>query len=111
MTRNWAGTYDYAAPRIVPVSGEADVLRALAADDEPVHALGTRHSFTDLPDTTGTLLDLAGLEGGFVLGEGAGEGAGAGEVRVPAGTRYGVLAAWLDERGLALHNLGSLPHI
>ncbi|WP_214467600.1 D-arabinono-1,4-lactone oxidase [Microbacterium flavescens] len=103
MTRNWAGTYDYAAPRIVPVWSEADVLRELAGDSGPVHALGTRHSFTDLPDTAGTLLDLAGLEGGLALGDGT--------VRVAAGTRYGVLAAWLDERGLALHNLGSLPHI
>ena len=103
MTRNWAGTYDYTAPRIVPAWSEADVLRELAGTEGRVHALGTRHSFTDLPDTTGTLLDLAGLEGGFALGDGA--------VRVAAGTRYGVLAAWLEERGLALHNLGSLPHI
>ena len=103
MSHNWAGTYDYTAPRIVPVWSESDVMRELAAADGPVHALGTRHSFTDLPDTTGTLLDLSGLEGGFALDGGT--------VRVAAGTRYGVLAAWLDERGLALHNLGSLPHI
>lgn len=103
MTRNWAGTYDYAAPRIVAAWSEADVLRAVRADAGPMHALGTRHSFTDLPDSRGTLLDLAGLEGGFDLADGA--------VRVAAGTRYGVLAAWLEERGLALHNLGSLPHI
>lgn len=103
MSRNWAGTYDYAAPRIVPVSREADVLRALVAEPGPIHALGTRHSFTDLPDTAGTLLDLAGLEGVSALRDG--------EVRVAAGTRYGVLATWLEERGLALHNLGSLPHI
>jgi len=32
-------------------------------------------------------------------------------VDVAAGTRYGELALWLDERGYALHNLGSLPHI
>ncbi|MDY0908410.1 D-arabinono-1,4-lactone oxidase [Microbacterium sp. CFBP9034] len=102
MTRNWAGTYDYTAPRIVAAWSEADVIRAVAGDG-PVHALGTRHSFTDLPDTSGTLIDLAGLEGGFALRDG--------EVRVAAGTRYGVLATWLDERGLALHNLGSLPHI
>ena len=102
MTRNWAGTYDYTAPALVPVWNEGDVVRALAGTGR-VHALGTRHSFTDLPDTVGTLLDLSGLEGGFELGDGA--------VRVAAGTRYGVLAAWLDERGLALHNLGSLPHI
>ncbi len=102
MTRNWAGTHEYAAPRIVEVRTEDDVRRAMAGTGR-IHALGTRHSFTDLPDTTGTLLDLAGLEGGFDL---RGD-----EVRVAAGTRYGVLAAWLDERGRALPNLGSLPHI
>ena len=103
MTRNWAGTYSYGAPRIVPVTSEADAVRAVTGDSGPVHALGTRHSFTDLPDTRGTLLDVAGLERGFELRDGA--------VRVAAGTRYGVLAAWLEERELALHNLGSLPHI
>ncbi|MGA7148375.1 MAG: FAD-binding protein, partial [Microbacterium sp.] len=102
MTRNWAGTHEYAAPRIVEVRTEDDVRRAMTGTGR-IHALGTRHSFTDLPDTTGTLLDLAGLEGGFDL---RGD-----EVRVAAGTRYGVLAAWLDERGRALPNLGSLPHI
>lgn len=102
MTRNWAGTYEYAAPRIVPARSEADVRDALAGSG-PLHALGSRHSFTDLADTTGTLIDLVGLEGGFSLDDGT--------VRVAAGTRYGVLASWLDERGLALHNLGSLPHI
>jgi xylitol oxidase len=34
-----------------------------------------------------------------------------GTVTVGAGTRYGELAPWLEERGRALHNLGSLPHI
>ena len=32
-------------------------------------------------------------------------------VSVAAGTRYGVLASWLNVRGFALHNMGSLPHI
>ena len=32
-------------------------------------------------------------------------------VTVGAATPYGVLAAWLEGRGLALHNMGSLPHI
>ena len=104
MTQNWAGTYEYTAPRIVPVSTVRDVRRAIAAGG-PVHALGTRHSFTDLPDTTGTLLDLATLTDGFSLDTDAAT------VTVAAGTRYGELALWLDERGFALHNLGSLPHI
>jgi xylitol oxidase len=108
MRGNWAGTYEYTAPRIVAASTVEEVREAVAegvAGANRVHALGTRHSFTDLPDTTGTLIDLAGLDGGFVLDESART------VTVAAGTRYGVLALWLDERGWALHNLGSLPHI
>ncbi|KAA9108132.1 FAD-binding protein [Microbacterium rhizomatis] len=108
MSRNWAGTYEYTAPRIVAASTVDEVRSAVAAavaSGGRVHALGTRHSFTDLPDTNGTLIDLAGLEGGLALDEEART------VTVAAGTRYGVLALWLEERGWALHNLGSLPHI
>ena len=104
MSKNWAGTYEYAAPRIVTAATVEEVQRAMATRGR-VHALGTRHSFTDLPDTTGTLIDLASLTGGFALD------ADASTVTVAAGTRYGELALWLDERGQALHNLGSLPHI
>lgn len=104
MPQNWAGSHEYAAPRIVSAA-TVDGVRAAVADGGPVHALGTRHSFTDLPDTTGTLIDVAGLEGGFSLD------ADAGTVDVAGGTRYGVLAQWLDAQGFALHNLGSLPHI
>jgi xylitol oxidase len=32
-------------------------------------------------------------------------------VTITGGTTYGVVAAWLEQRGLALHNMGSLPHI
>jgi len=104
MPQNWAGTHQYTAPRIV-TAATVDEVRAAVAGRGPVHALGTRHSFTDLPDTSGTLIDLAGLSGGFSLD------AEASTVDVAAGTRYGELALWLDERGYALHNLGSLPHI
>lgn len=104
MTRNWAGTYEYAAPRIVEAATVDDVRRAVAQPGR-VRALGTRHSFTDLPDTTGTLVDVTGFAPSFELDEAAGT------VTVPAGVRYGVLAVWLDERGWALRNMGSLPHI
>ncbi len=104
MTRNWAGTHEFTAPKIVTASTVEEVQRVIAGGGR-VHALGTRHSFTDLPDTTGTLVDLAGLTGGFALDTDAST------VDVAAGTRYGELALWLDERGYALHNLGSLPHI
>jgi xylitol oxidase len=104
MPRNWAGTYEYRAPRVVEASTVEDVQR-IVREGGRVHALGTRHSFTDLPDTDGTLVDVSGLTGQFDLDEAART------VTVAAGTRYGIVARALDERGWALHNLGSLPHI
>lgn len=102
--QNWAGTYAYAAPRIERVASVDDVVRLVRAGG-PVHALGTRHSFTDLPDTTGTLIDMAALSGVLEID------AGAMTARVAAGTRYGIVASALDEQGLAFRNMGSLPHI
>lgn len=104
MTRNWAGTYSYTAPRI-ETPETVDALRALVAAPGRVRALGTRHSFTDLPDTAGTLVDVTALPAEFALDEAQRT------VTVAAGIRYGELAAWLDERGWALSNMGSLPHI
>lgn len=104
MTRNWAGTYEYTAPRIVAATSVDDIRRVLAAPGR-VRALGTRHSFTDLPDTTGTLVDVTGLPAEIELDEQ--ECA----VTVAAGIRYGDLATRLEERGWALRNMGSLPHI
>lgn len=104
MPRNWAGTYEYVAPRIVEASTVEDVQR-IVREGGRVHALGTRHSFTDLPDTDGTLVDVSGLTSRFDLDEDART------VTVAAGTRYGIVAKALDARGWALHNLGSLPHI
>ena len=49
MERNWAGTHEYTAPRIEASTVE-EVHRIVRAGGR-VHALGTRHSFTDLPDT------------------------------------------------------------
>lgn len=61
MERNWAGTYTYGG-RIEKASTIADVQRIVGAGGAggAVHALGTRHSFTDLPDTDGALIDLSG---------------------------------------------------
>lgn len=104
MPRNWAGTYEYRSPNIVEASTVEEVQRIVRGGGR-VHALGTRHSFHDLPDTDGTLIDVSGLVGEFELDEEART------VTVSAGTRYGIVARALDERGWALHNLGSLPHI
>jgi len=102
MTDNWAQSYTYRASSIEqPTTVEA--VQELVARAPHVRALGTRHSFTALADSSGILVNLAKLdlephiEGSTVV--------------VPGGMRYGELAAWLHERGFALHNLASLPHI
>ena len=102
--RNWSGTYTYAAGRILAPRTVDDV-REIVASGEPVRALGTRHTFNDLPDTTGSLVHLGGLDPAFDID------CEAMTVSVSAGVRYGELAAYVQSQGYALHNLGSLPHI
>jgi alditol oxidase len=100
----WAGTHVFSAPALVEATTVDEVRRVVAAGG-PVRALGTRHSFSDLADTDGTLVTVTGILADPVLDETRRE------VTVGAGTPYGVLARWLEEHGWALHNLGSLPHI
>ncbi|WP_297081669.1 D-arabinono-1,4-lactone oxidase [uncultured Demequina sp.] len=101
----WAGTHTFGAARLVEATSIAEVQAAVAGTDGPVRALGTRHSFNDLADTSGTLVTVTGIAADAVLD------ADARTVTVGGGVRYGVLAGWLEERGWALHNMGSLPHI
>ena len=104
MITTWAGTHVFAAPALVEARSIDEVREAVAAGG-PLRALGTRHSFHDLADTDGTLVTATGIPADPVLDEERRQ------VTVGAGTRYGVLARWLEDRGWALHNLGSLPHI
>ena len=55
--RNWAGNYTYRA-RAVLRPRSVDELQALVATQDRIRALGTRHSFTDIADTDGTLVSL-----------------------------------------------------
>lgn len=102
--KNWSNTYEYSARRIeAPTT--IDELRRTVAAAERVRPLGSRHSFNGIADTSGTLVDMTALPVEVSID------ADAGTATVSGGTRYGVLAAALDEAGFALHNMGSLPHI
>ncbi|MPZ83566.1 MAG: FAD-binding protein [Actinophytocola sp.] len=102
MERNWAGNLTYSATEFVRPASIAEIQRVVA-DNPRVRALGSRHSFNDVADTAGVAVSPEALPPDVVV-----EGS---TVTVSAGTRYGVLAAVLEERGLALANLASLPHI
>ncbi len=105
---NWAGNVVFAARRLHhPDSVEQ--LQALVAGSDRLRVLGTGHSFNRIADTTGDLVSLAAMPTRLQLHEPGADGVA--HVTVGAGTRYAELAAFVHERGWALHNLGSLPHI
>ncbi len=104
IERNWAGNLEYRATRVEhPTS--VDELRALFAQAGPVRMLGSRHCFNDIADTEGVLVVLDRMPVVFEVAEARDA------VRVSGGLRYGDLAPLLDDEGLALANLASLPHI
>src|SRR5829696_1988228 len=102
--RNWAGNVAYSA-RSIARPDSLDELRRLVAGSDRVRALGTRHSFNRIADSPGVLVSVAGLPPAVAVA------ADRGSVSVPAGLRYGELARHLRGHGLAMPNLGSLPHI
>ena len=101
---NWAGNLRYSATDVTQPS-TLDELSSLVTSAGSVRAVGTRHSFNDIADSAGIMVNLEKLDGEPVLDRLART------VTVTAGTRYGDLAAFLVQHGYALHNLASLPHI
>jgi alditol oxidase len=106
MTRelNWSGNYAFEATRIHRPSTVEEVRRLVAAASR-IHAVGSRHSFNGVADSSGELIDLRGIEPGIAIRRGKRT------VTVGAGTDYGELASCLHEQGWALANMASLPHI
>ena len=102
---NWSENIRYEAAEVkAPTSIEE--LQEIVAGAAKVKALGTRHSFNRVADTPGgvqvTTADL-GLE--------VSVDRDAMTATVPGGWSYSAVAAELQAQGVALRNLGSLPHI
>ena len=102
--RNWSGTYRFTARAVIDARSADDVRRAVAAGGR-VRAIGTRHSFNDLADNGAALVSVTAIPPDPVID------VAARTVTAGAGMSYGALAVWLQDRGWALGNLGSLPHI
>lgn len=100
---NWSGNYAYEATRL-HVPRTLDELCELVGRSPAVHALGSRHSFTSIADGA-ELISVAELDTALTLDHEAST------VAVPAAMTYARLAEILNDQGLALHNLASLPHI
>lgn len=104
---NWAGNLTYSAS-VLAHPRTVDDLREFVAASTRIRAVGSRHSFNDLADTTGMLVSLDGLDG---LDAGVRIDEESRTVSCSGGVRYGELAVAIQQSGWALHNLASLPHI
>jgi len=100
---NWAGNYTYKAARL-DEPGSAQEVQRLITSLSNAKALGARHSFNDIADSSGDQISLKNMTE-MTLDKAVGT------VTVAAGVTYGKLAPWLDAQGFAVHNLASLPHV
>ncbi|MCC3374442.1 FAD-binding protein [Cohnella sp. REN36] len=102
--RNWAGNYRYLAAELLEPESVEQVQEQVGRGSR-IKVLGTRHSFNGIADTEGSHLSLSKLNRVVALDPESRS------VTVEGGIRYGELGRYLHERGYALHNLASLPHI
>ena len=102
--QNWAGNLEYS-------TGNVHYPKTLEQVQEAVNkcnkltALGSRHSFNKIADSTENQVSLKEMNKVVSLDKAANT------VTIEAGMKYGELAPYLHQNGYALHNLASLPHI
>jgi xylitol oxidase len=102
--KNWAGNLTYSTTDILEPATVEEV-QEIIRTSEKLRALGTRHCFNRIADSDALLVSTRKLNG---LSE---PDIANRRITVGAGIRYGDLCKYLDERGFAVHNLASLPHI
>ena len=100
--QNWAGNLTFRAANVLRPHSVEEAQELVAATDR-LRPLGTRHSFSTVVDSTDALLSTEHLDAIVEIGHET--------VTVEAGIRYGELGSALHERGLAVANYASLPHI
>ncbi|MFC7959547.1 D-arabinono-1,4-lactone oxidase [Rhodococcoides kroppenstedtii] len=102
---NWAGNQQASPVEVARPRDDADVCDVVRRAPGRVKAVGAGHSFTGAAVTDGTLVSLDLLTGIESTTPGPD---GTTDVTVRAGTRLGALCAMLDDRGLALTNMGDI---
>ncbi len=100
---NWSGNYQYRTDRLHVPKSVVDVQQVVKSC-EKLRALGTRHSFNGIADSTANQVSLKQLDGMTLDPK-------AHTVTIGAGVSYGQVSPYLYRNGYALHNLASLPHI
>jgi FAD-linked oxidoreductase len=98
---NWAGDQRCAPLRGYRPNSARDLAAQVRGGREPLRAVGSGHSFSDIACTDGVLVDLGRLAGVEV-------DRAAGTARVGAGATIRQLSRALADQGMALANLGDV---
>lgn len=102
--KNWAGNLEYSTDQVTyPESVEQ--VQAFVMKADKLRALGSQHCFNKIADSPHNLLSTKNLNKVVALDPVKMT------VTVESGIRYGTLGEYLQDKGYALHNLASLPHI
>lgn len=102
--KNWAGNLTYSTDRVF-YPDSLTQMQELISKHSRLKVLGTQHCFNRIADSRDNLVSTKKLDKVISLDPAAKT------VTVASGIRYGTLAEYLQEKGYALHNLASLPHI
>jgi xylitol oxidase len=101
---NWAGNLTYSTDNLYTPETVAELQKTIKKYRK-IRALGSKHSFNKIADTTENQVSSSKLNKIISLDKEKHT------VTVEAGIKYGELCTYLDANGYALHNLASLPHI
>ena len=102
--KNWAGNIDYSTENLYSANSVEQV-RSFVTQHSRLKVLGSRHCFNKIADSSDYFLSLKSMDDVIALDPQAST------VTVGSGITYGKLSPYLHEKGFALHNLASLPHI
>ncbi len=101
---NWAGNLEYGTDKVFTAT-TPEQAQDFVKKTAKFKALGTRHCFNNIADSQDAFLSLKPMDKVIALDPEKRT------VTVGAGITYGQLSPYLDQKGFALHNLASLPHI
>jgi xylitol oxidase len=104
IVKNWAGNFTYSTSNVFEPSTLEEVQEVVKQCNQ-LRALGTRHCFNRIADSTENLISTRNLNKVLSID------AERRTVTLEAGIRYGEFCKQINDAGFAIHNLASLPHI
>lgn len=102
--KNWSGMVTFQDSH-THSPATVDELAKIVAKEGKIRARGSAHCFNAIADTSAASVTFENMSQEIVIDKDRAI------VTVPAGMKYGELAVALHDRGWALHNMASLPHI